>query len=114
MRPIDVRRLIKFNTYMSMYTRRNRDGVVSFLQGYEYAVPECHFIQAMSDCLEKKYKIKKNALGWPDQIARFQITRFGEDWMESYLVISSLVLANASENLRAKKTKLKVFEPAEI
>src|SRR5262245_15378322 len=87
MRAVDVRNIIRFNTRMGMFIcPSDRAGVVAFLHGYEYAAAgECSFTVALSEHLAKRYRVKADALGWPEQIRRIAERRSLE-WMEAYLL----------------------------
>jgi hypothetical protein len=98
MRAVDVRNIVRFNTRMGMYIcPSERQGVVAFLHGYEYAAAgECRFTEALSTHVAKRHRVKRGALGWPDQIARLAERR-SLDWIETYLLVSSEVLSAAAE-----------------
>ena len=98
MRAVDVRNIIRFNTRMGMFIcPSDREGVVAFLHGYEYATAgECSFTAVLSEHVAKRHHVKAGALGWPDQIARLAERR-SLDWMEVYLLISSELLSAAAE-----------------
>jgi hypothetical protein len=96
MRETDVRNLIRFNARMGMFVcPSERAGVVAFLHGYEYAAGgDCKFTAALSERLARRHRVKPDALGWPHQIARLAERR-SLDWLETYLMVSSEVLAAA-------------------
>jgi hypothetical protein len=106
MRDVDVRNLVRFNTRMGMFVcPSDRANVVAFLDGYEYAAAgECRFTAILSEHLAKRYRIKRGAMGWPDQIARLAERR-SLDWMEVYLLVSSEVLGAAVESRDATGSK---------
>jgi hypothetical protein len=96
MRPIDVRNLIRFNTRMGMFIcPSNRSNVVAFIHGYQYATAnECRFTELLSAHIADRYRVKPDALGWPQQIARLAEQR-SLDWMDAYLLVSSELLNSA-------------------
>ena len=103
MRSVDVRNLVRFNTRMDMHVCPvERSGVVAFLHGYEYgAGGECRFTKVLSEHLAKRHRVKRGAMGWPEQISRLA-ERQSLDWMEVYLLVSSEVLSAAAEGQDAE------------
>jgi hypothetical protein len=95
-RPIDVRKLIRFNTRMGMFIcPSDRANVVAFVHGYQYAAAKkCRFTELLSDHLARRYRVKADALGWPHQLARLAERR-GLEWMDVYLMVSSELLNSA-------------------
>lgn len=96
MRPGDVRNLIRFNTRMGMFIcPSDRSNVVAFIQGYEYGTSnECRFTELLGAYLADRYRVKADALGWPNQIARLAERR-SLGWMDAYLLVSSEQLNSA-------------------
>ena len=94
MRPADVQAIIRFNTRMGMFVcPSDRGNVVAFLHGYEYGTAgECRFTEALGRHIASRYRVKADALGWPDQIARLAARR-SLDWMDVYRLLSSEVLS---------------------
>lgn len=94
MRPADVQAIIRFNTRMGMFVcPSDRGNVVAFLHGYEYGTAgECRFTEALSRHVASRYRVKADALGWPDQIARLA-ERQSLDWIDVYRLVSSEVLS---------------------
>ena len=99
MRAVDVRKLVRFNTRMGMYIcPSERSGVIAFLSGYENGTDgECKFTNILSEHLEKRHRVKRRAMGWPEQIGRLA-ERLSLEWMDVYLLTSSEVLSTAVES----------------
>jgi hypothetical protein len=99
MRPKDVRSLIQFNTRMANFIcPSNRANIVAFLHGYEHGTGgACRFLDALSDCLATRHRVKLDSLGWPHQMALYA-ERLSLDWIDAYLLVSSEVLQKALES----------------
>ena len=93
MRPGDVRNRIRFNTRMGMFIcPPDRPNVVAFIQGYEYGTSNgCRFTELLGAYLADRYRVKADALGWPNQITRLA-ERHSLGWMDAYPLVSSELL----------------------
>lgn len=49
----------------------DKDQVVAFIHGVEFGDDSVKLTEILSTILEKRYKIKKTATGWPYQVQRF-------------------------------------------
>ncbi|MGH1484986.1 MAG: hypothetical protein ACRBCI_02125 [Cellvibrionaceae bacterium] len=93
MRESDAKSLLAFISRMGMYIfEEDKENIRSFLTGYEVgSLGECCFTEMLSNKLEEKYKIKKYATGWSDQVERYA-GQSNIDWQQAFQLVASEVL----------------------
>jgi len=90
----DVKNLINFVDRPGMYIGiTDSTNIISFIHGYELgAKGKCDFTELLSGALSEKYKTKKFATGWSNQIERYS-QKMGIEWVEAFCSLSSELLA---------------------
>ena len=90
----DVESLSRFVERPGMYIyTTDRSNIVSFIHGYELgAQGRCKFTEVFSDNLTQKFKLKKYATGWQNQIERYSESKV-LSWVDAFFLLASEVLS---------------------